>query len=75
VYGRPQLTANQANRLEALLPILDSDCRHNKHILIVEYFCTKSKRHTVPGNVSGIFLRIELNFHGASLCDLHSFVN
>jgi len=75
VYGRPQLVANQANRLVALLPILFSDCWYNQHILIVEYFYTNGERDTMPGNVGGIFLRVELNFPFVTLCDLHTFVN
>jgi hypothetical protein len=63
VYGRPQLVANKAYRLVALLAILLSNCRHNQQLMIVKYFCTEGKRDTMPGNVGGIFFGVELNFH------------
>jgi hypothetical protein len=55
VYGRSQLVANKADRLIALLAILLSNCRHNQQLMIVKYFCTQSKRNTVPRNIGGIF--------------------
>jgi hypothetical protein len=63
VYGRPQLVANKADRFIALLAISLPNCRHNQHFKIVKYFCTQSKRNTVPRNIGGIFIGVALNLH------------